>query len=545
MSTLWPKKLPRHTDSHAEKKFYETLKKGLPKGWHAWHSMRLRDRKTGQPDETDFLFADPSRPSILILEVKGGQIEVSDGQWRQNGHIMEPPPLKQALDFRSLLIDRFRKLNIKAPKMGCAVCFPDALFEKDPSEDDLRGLVIGEMDLPYLEKVLPTVMAKAVPNPWPVSNNRWRHTLHEFWGETWVPEICLGSRVQLDEENRLKLDHAQLEIMESYEDNNRLLIQGGAGTGKTLLAMEVAQREAAKGKRVLLLCFTEALAAFLSGCLRKSNVEVGAVKQFAMHLLGEISPGKPVSRTVDYWEEVTLRAAVDGLPSEEKRWDTIILDEGQDFSGNDFELARECVRPQGKLWIFADHGQAFWPDRLLNSEMIEGFPKCKLKKPYRCHPAIQHLDDCYAGHCEPDQKLLQKGLKEGAIGIVTSSEERLLKQIEKEIKRLLSGGLKPGDIAVLSLRGRGSEEGITHRREIGGHPIVLATDPRAAENIICDTFLRFKGLERPAVIVTDLRLVSNRYEKRMHIAVSRALSLLRIVGVEEEIRKDKRLAGLI
>ena len=309
--------------------------------------------------------------------------------------------------------------------------------------------------------------------------------------------------------------------------------------------MEVAQREAAKGKRVLLLCFTEALAASLSECFNKSDVEVGAVKQFAMHLLGEISPGKPLSKTMDYWEEVTLRAAVDAVPSEDNRWDTVILDEGQDFSGNDFELAGECVRPQGKLWIFADYGQAFWPDRLLSSEMLGSFPKCKLKKPYRCHPAIQHLDDCYSEHCEPDQKLLQEGLKEGAIRIVASSEERLLKQIEKEIKRLLSGGLKPGDIAVLSLRGRGSEEGITHRREIGGHPIVLATDPRVGENIICDTFLRFKGLERPAVIVTDLRLVSDLYEKRMHIAVSRALSLLRIVGVESEIKKDRILAGLL
>jgi hypothetical protein len=54
-----------------------------------------------------------------------------------------------------------------------------------------------------------------------------------------------------------------------------------------------------------------------------------------------------------------------------------------------------------------------------------------------------------------------------------------------------------------------------------------------------------KGLERPAVIVTDLRLVSDLYEKRMHIAVSRALILLRIVGVEGEVRKDHRLAEFI
>ena len=31
-----------------------------------------------------FLIADPNRPGILILEVKGGQIEQRDGQWYQN-----------------------------------------------------------------------------------------------------------------------------------------------------------------------------------------------------------------------------------------------------------------------------------------------------------------------------------------------------------------------------------------------------------------------------------------------------------------------------
>jgi hypothetical protein len=80
---------------------------------------------------------------------------------------------------------------------------------------------------------------------------------------------------------------------------------------------------------------------------------------------------------------------------------------------------------------------------------------------------------------------------------------------------------------------------------IGDHSVVSATDKEADSEIICDTFLRFKGLERPAVIVTDLRLVSDLYEKRMHIATSRALNLLRIVGVEEEIRKDPILVKLL
>ena len=393
-------------------------------------------------------------------------------------------------------------------------------------------------------KVLPTVMAHAVPDPWSASNT-WVQALHKLWGETWVPDICLGSRVQLDEEKRLRLDHEQMHIIECLSENDRLLIHGAAGTGKTLLACEAALREARQGRRVLFLCYTEALATFLSACLKGSTLTVGPIQNFASNLLGENASQKLMGRSSSYWEGVSLRAAVDGLSPEDERWDTVVVDEGQDFSGDDWELVRECVHPEGKLWVFADQAQAFWSDRGVQEEMLKRFMKFNLGRPYRCHPAIQHLDECYSGQSQPDGKILRDGLKEGVIRIITSSEGKLLKQIGKEINRLLSGGLKPGDIAVLSLRGRGPKEGITHRQNIGDHPIVLATDPKAEENIICDTFLRFKGLERPAVIVTDLRLVSDLYEKRMHIAISRALSLLRIVGVEEEVRKDRRLAGLL
>jgi len=166
---LWPKETPRHTVSVAEKKVYEALKSGLPKGWYGWHSLRLRSTRSGQFDETDFVIADPGKPALLVIEVKGGQIEVSNGHWYQNGRLIDPPPLNQALAFRSLLIDRLRDLKVDMPKIGCAICFPDTIFEKGPSGDDLRGLVIGEKDLPYLKEVLPTVMHRAVPNPWPTS----------------------------------------------------------------------------------------------------------------------------------------------------------------------------------------------------------------------------------------------------------------------------------------------------------------------------------------------------------------------------------------
>lgn len=63
-----------------------------------------------------------------------------------------------------------------------------------------------------------------------------------------------------------------------------------------------------------------------------------------------------------------------------------------------------------------------------------------------------------------------------------------------------------------------------------------------------DTFLRIKGLERPAVVVTDLSLVpaSDRDTRntRMHIAVTRALSALRIVSFRDALVSDPVLAEL-
>jgi hypothetical protein len=55
------------------------------------------------------------------------------------------------------------------------------------------------------------------------------------------------------------------------------------------------------------------------------------------------------------------------------------------------------------------------------------------------------------------------------------------------------------------------------------------------DHIVADTFLRFKGLERPAIIVTDLRLVTDRADVRMHIALTRALDVVRLVAAKEDL----------
>jgi hypothetical protein len=178
---LWPREVPRYTESEAEKKVYKVLQSNLPEGWYAWHSLRLRTRKDAQFTEADFVIADPKRPALLILEVKGGKIELVSGHWHQNGKLLQTAPLDQSFKFLNKLIERFKEVNVERPRIGVAVCFPDTLFSRQPTNDDLEGIVIGAQDLPYLDKILGDVMERAVPHASPVGG-RWLDALHAFWG---------------------------------------------------------------------------------------------------------------------------------------------------------------------------------------------------------------------------------------------------------------------------------------------------------------------------------------------------------------------------
>ena len=60
------------------------------------------------------------------------------------------------------------------------------------------------------------------------------------------------------------------------------------------------------------------------------------------------------------------------------------------------------------------------------------------------------------------------------------------------------------------------------------------------------TFLRFKGFERPFVLVTELGGAEERreYDTRMYIALTRATVKAVIVATDDEVAGDDRLALL-
>jgi hypothetical protein len=182
------------------------MARGLPAGWTAWHSLRIRD-KQGFLGEGDFVLAHPTR-GLLALEVKGGQVEQRDGRWFQNGKALDESPRDQGERFVRRLLRRLADVGCEPPAFGVAVFLPDVDFDRQPTEDDLAGIVLGRTQLPYLKEALPAVVERALPAP-RAATGAWVDQLHKLWGETWIPSLSLGARVrELDERPSRWMQHS-------------------------------------------------------------------------------------------------------------------------------------------------------------------------------------------------------------------------------------------------------------------------------------------------------------------------------------------------
>jgi len=212
----------------------------------------------------------------------------------------------------------------------------------------------------------------------------------------------------------------------------------------------------------------------------------------------------------------------------EQRWDVVIVDEGQDLTREGWWLVERLAKGR-RLWVLHDPGQSYWPERRPPTELFS--TTFTLPRGQRCHPGIEALAARYAGR-PTDERAVAKAVKDGNLSLVPCDDPaRAAKVVGEEIDRLLAHGLTLADIGVVSLRGQTADGAILRQPRLGKHEFVAADHPSMEERLVADTFLRWKGLERPVVIVAvEGAEARDRFATRMHIALTRALVAARIVA---------------
>ncbi len=145
--------------------------------------------------------------------------------------------------------------------MACGVVFPDIAFTSS-SQEIIPEIVFdtrtGDIT-DYLNAVFDYWMKRRHKEPSKLSKNDVKDIVNFLRGEfSFIP--TLRDRLNNVEKRLVRLTKNQAQIMDGLSRNSRLLIEGIAGTGKTLLATEFAKKRAESGDRVLYLTFNKNLA---------------------------------------------------------------------------------------------------------------------------------------------------------------------------------------------------------------------------------------------------------------------------------------------
>jgi len=250
----------------------------------------------------------------------------------------------------------------------------------------------------------------------------------------------------------------------------------------------------------------------------------GFARALAEQADGPVAPG-PIAEP--QWKKFFERAC----DLAEPRWDAVIVDEAQDFPFEAWALVEGLARGR-RLWAFQDPGQCYWTDRAVPAGLFG--PPFRLKRGQRSPGGIEALAARYAGEAGDEAAIARAVASRELVLVDCPRPEQAADRVGVEVERLLGEGIKLADVGVVSLQGQSRPEAVFNAPKLGRHEFVLADADGMEERLVADSFLRWKGLERPVIIVADVDPALNQFAVRMHIALTRALAAVRIVAPKGE-----------
>lgn len=524
MARLIPDDFDLSAVEPSERRVLEALLESLGPDWLLLPQVPFVDR--GQDGEADLIALNAERGAV-VFEVKGGTITVSDGAWYQDGHRLAKSPVEQAVRAKHALVRKVREVAGDEHGTGLwfthAVAFPDAAAT--PTQwlgPDLEPpMVFTTRELSWPEPALEALVDR---RPEPLPEPAMRATLDalrpnlDFRTGPWPPPELTSRR--LDEHTEDVLSTA-----EGLDTNPRVQVEGPAGAGKSRLAMRWARRASARGERVLLMCFNLPMAALFETTFENDpNITAGNFHQVALRLLEQTGFEVPEQPSKEFWDDEVATALFDRRAQPGDGFDTIILDEAQDFRPHWLPAIEGLLDPDGagRLYRLGDPAQNVYR---VDPEAAEGWVRFPLITNCRNSKSIAAVAQRLGGGppfpTSPDGPPVAYR-HAGAL-------KELRKRVSHEILTLRRDhGIAPSDLAVITTRA-------TLRDDLLDPPLnataLVRWEQRDESSVVCETAHRLKGTEWEAVIVAYLEPTTTHWlPDILYVAVSRPRTWLTVVG---------------
>jgi hypothetical protein len=511
--------------------------------------------------EADFLVLH-RQYGLLIIEVKGGEITLKGRTWYrhvQAGLKEIKDPVRQA---RRTLWSLKKRLTLICGKavadqtiISVAVAFPHCLYKDNPPTDLPADSIVTVDDLDAIEPAIIRAYKAGGGGKRELSVNEFDAVRRALAPEFRVYEP-LGISVDATAETLARLTRQQLQVLRGFEGNPRAIIEGVAGSGKTLLAMQRARSFAAKHHAVLFTCFNAELAKWIreemSGDLTENGGKI-TVQNFH-RLASDLCKAAGVDFTVNqqdsarWWDEkapdLLAEAALDlygGTPP----FDAMVVDEAQDFSPSWWDALEYLCNRRGSVWAFLDRAQSLRRDPL--DPPLDGAFRFSLDVNCRNTRRIVVCANTATQITSEPFELAPLGRPPKLI--VPSVPNAISGLAQHEVRTLLKEHrLEPRQIAIIGPASK-AKGPLASVASVDG--VALVDDAslwRAGKGVLCSTARSFKGLEADVVILCDFSGLGSLFTvSDLYVALTRARSHLIIIVHDRAAREglDAALAAAI
>ena len=537
----------------AEQAFFEILRAGLDDEFRVYHGKLFLNRKGASEGEMDFLVCHRIH-GLLAIECKGRSVtRDSSGRWVRRGRGPDKPMKKSPYaqvqkhihDLQSALQPRLVRAGLVGAnrfsfRFGHAVAFPHSRVEagglplEGPKEISFQSTEMQDIEAAVMGAFRFWAGERKAEKP--PSERKWKR----FLTEALHPEIhivsSLGAQLETAAQRFVQLTQEQARALEGIAGNPRIRITGGAGTGKTVLALEMARTLATRGegKKVLLLCYNRHLSRHLYHTVRQWELPQGSVEARHFHSLclraatalerEIVFPDDQDNETKRvFWNEelpMLLFEALDKGAME--RWDAIVVDEGQDFAQDWWTMVEDCLaEPEvGSMVIFHDDAQNIFQRQA--QVPTEGYFVYQLSYNLR---NTRHIADIVRQLGEvPMQSHPKAPAGEPPIVRSQAKGEKAVQELERLLRKLLEEeGVLPNQVAILTPHSRPNSL-LAGVETLAGQPL---THNPYEEGVFHGTIGAYKGLESDVLILADIDPRDERCSRNArYVAASRACQLL-------------------
>lgn len=532
--------IPREFEPKSQEGLMFEELSNLPEDYYVFHSFSIVtvNGSTIKESETDFVIFNPKK-GILCLEAKAGQVDYVEGYWRYGSgkKMQKDGPYNQASSnkwkLKDYMIAHGLQYEFEHCKLMHAVWFPDVPLSKFqgrqlPSEADLN-ITLTSDSFGRIEEDIEKIFALEIPAK--VETSLSEKDTKRILERVLAPSFSLISLQEVEIERTKnvfkRMLREQVALLNYLEEQNNAIINGLAGTGKTVMAVEKARRHSEKGEDVLFLCYNSFLKEHLKETYPYPHVHYYTIDGLACKLCETKKPDYKLLR--ECLEEMFCAGT---FP-----YKHVIIDEGQDFGRVEDEeeelielLKTNAIDDEsrgGTFYLFYDKNQ------MIQSRKVPKYIEdadCKLTLYRNCRNTENiALTSLRLLGSDKSPKLYKDAVLGDVpeIGFAFGTEETLA-MLNGEIDRYLDAGYT--SITVLTCK--------TEESSIIADYCADSKYNYKRGYIKFTTCRKFKGLESDAIIVVDIDkdiFDSDQGEQLMYVGTSRArYKLSCIVNMTED-----------